>query len=331
MNDSTDAASPITMNPGSAASRRPTRKVAGRIALVVLLVACAAFVGTTPGFATIGTVRSVLLASAFVAMVAVGQSVIAVSGNFLSMALGTQVAACALIFLGSLQWGLIAAIAIALISGVLMSAVQGYALGVFGANPIVLTIGASVIIEGAIVLVTGGATVTNSTGVAIDFLSNPVAGVAPPVFAMVLVVAAVELYLRRTRQGASSYLVGSNRAAARAAGLPETRITVTAFAIAGTCCGVAGVMLGGFQGSGSLSLAGTLTFDSIAAVLVAGIAVAGGRGSAIAAALGAIGISLINSALLLRGVPLGTQILVKGVVVLVAVIVVRLLSSRRTR
>jgi ribose/xylose/arabinose/galactoside ABC-type transport system permease subunit len=88
-------------------------------------------------------------------------------------------------------------------------------------------------------------------------------------------------------------------------------------------------MLSGFQQTASLSLQGTLTFDAIAAVLVGGCSVLGGRGSAIAAVLGTLGISAINSALVLRNYSSGIQILVKGLVVLAAVILVHLWTTQR--
>ena len=222
------------------------------------------------------------------------------------------------------------AILLTLLFGVVVSGVQGAAIGAWGANSIILTIASSALISGVVILVTGGATVhPPADGPSIDFLGDHIGGISVSAFVMVAVALLAQLFLKRTRFGALSFLVGANKAASRAAGLPVATTIVIAFVIAGICGAVAGIMLSGFQQTASLSLQGTLTFDAIAAVLVGGCSVLGGRGSAIATLVGTIGISAINSALVLRDYSDGVQILVKGMVVLAAVVLVHLWTKQR--
>ncbi|MFN8217065.1 MAG: ABC transporter permease [Solirubrobacterales bacterium] len=288
------------------------------------------FLLTTDGFATWGNVKAILAASSFIGILAVGQVGVMISGNFFSMSLGVQAAAAAMLFLWSLKFGLIPAILLTIAFGVVISGIQGAAIGLWGANSIILTIASSALITGVVILVTGGATVhPPADGPSIDFLGDHIAGIAVSAFVMVAVALLVQLHLSRTRYGAMTFLVGASKAASRAAGLPVAMTVVVAFVIAGICGSVAGIMLSGFQQTASLSLEGTLTFDAIAAVLVGGCSVLGGRGSAIATLLGTLGIAAINSALVLRDYSGGVQILVTGAVVLAAVIVVHLWTKRR--
>jgi ribose/xylose/arabinose/galactoside ABC-type transport system permease subunit len=127
------------------------------------------------------------------------------------------------------------------------------------------------------------------------------------------------------------YLIGENRAAARAAGLPVGRVTVIAWTGFGACIALTGVFLASFNTSATVTLGGTLTLDAIAAVLVGGTAITGGRGSALRTLAGAVLISVISDVLLLRGFSTGVQILVKGILVLAVVVTVHVRTTRSRR
>ena len=160
----------------------------------------------------------------------------------------------------------------------------------------------------------------------------PVIGKLPlAVFVLFGLVIALEVVLRRTRFGRALYLVGENRVAAHAAGLPTGWVIVGAFAIVGACVGIAGVELGAFNGSGSLLVGSTFTYDGIAAAVVGGVAITGGRGAVWQARAGAIFIQAVSDMLLLRGYTQGSQILVKGIIVLLTVIFMRLYQTRSQR
>ena len=107
-------------------------------------------------------------------------------------------------------------------------------------------------------------------------------------------------------------LIGENRDAARAAGMRIPRITAIAFAIAGASFALGGAFLGAFNKGASAQLEGTSTFDVIAAVLVGGTLISGGRGSALRTLAGAIVIATISDLLLLRGFDTGAQILLRA-------------------
>jgi ribose/xylose/arabinose/galactoside ABC-type transport system permease subunit len=111
--------------------------------------------------------------------------------------------------------------------------------------------------------------------------------------------------------------------------LPVALLTTAAFAVAGFCVAVAGVLIAGFAPNANLQVAGTYTFDAIAAILVGGSAVTGGWGSVGRTVVRALIIATVTNMLLLVGASTGMQILVKGLIVTMVVVLLHL--SRRER
>jgi ribose/xylose/arabinose/galactoside ABC-type transport system permease subunit len=292
---------------------------------------CLIGVLTTDGFGTIENAKAILQASAFVGIVALGMTVIMISGNVFSLSLGTTAAVAAMAFLYSLTFGVLAAILLTILLGVMICAVQGAIVGGLQANPIIVTIAAGVIQAGAALYITGGVTVSPPAGASYAFLSGRAAGV--PIGFLVLLVLTLVLdgILRGTRFGRELYATGENRRAARAAALNTGRITVGAFALAGGAAAVSGILLGAFNQNATLSVQGTLTYDAIAAALVGGTAIAGGQGSASRTLFGTVVIATVSSLLLLRGYSTGVQILVRGAIVLVVVVLVHVGTRRATQ
>jgi ribose/xylose/arabinose/galactoside ABC-type transport system permease subunit len=144
----------------------------------------------------------------------------------------------------------------------------------------------------------------------------------------ILLALITEWILRRTTFGRLLYLVGENRAAARAAGLPVGRTTTVAWLGAGALFAVTASFTAAFNTAANVNLGNTLTFDAIAAVLAGGTPIAGGRGSAIRTLAGAVIIAAASDILLLRGYSTGVQIMVKGLIVLMVVIAVHLQAAR---
>jgi ribose/xylose/arabinose/galactoside ABC-type transport system permease subunit len=293
--------------------------------LAILAIATIYGATTTTGFLSVSNVKAILTAAALVGIIAVGLTVIVLSGNLFSLALGQTAAISAMVFLWSLQWGLAAAILLTLLLGLVIGAVQGFIVGAWRANPIIVTIGAAGLMEGSAVWLSGGQSIVppaNETSW--QHLAEPLFGIAAPVYVFGVVTAILALVMARTRFGRQIYLLGENRTAARAAALPITFLTVGAFGLCSLYTAGAGVLIGATSANASLLLVGTYTYDAIAAALVGGNAVTGGRGSIVRTAIGAIFIATISDMLLLRGYSTGGQILVRGIIVVVVVVLTNL-------
>jgi ribose transport system permease protein len=325
--DSTTAKSAAASPGGRLANLSPaTLAVYGFVALLAALIIFGAF--ATPGFLSISNLSAILTSAAFVGIIAVGSTLIMLSGSLFSISLGTTTAITAIQFMFLLHYGVVPAILGTLLAGTAIFAIQGALVGLIGANPIIVTIGAGAIQEGIIGWLSPG-DITPPPGANIEFLARTVFGLPFSVYVFLGLALVLDLCMRHTRFGLELYLLGENQPAARAAGLPVALITTAAFAIAGFCVAVTGILIAGFAQNVNLQVAGTYTFDAIAAILVGGSAVTGGWGSVDRTVIGALIIATVTDMLLLVGASTGMQILVKGLIVTVVVVLLHI--SRRDR
>jgi simple sugar transport system permease protein/ribose transport system permease protein len=308
---------------GPAGGRRARVLATGAAGLLLPFVTVAV---TTDRFLTLDNARAILASTAFVGIAAIGATLVMIAGSAVSLATSQTATVVAMVFLAAQPLGLPTAVLIALACGVVLTAAQGAVIGYWNSNPIVLTIAAGFAIGGAATWFSGGTPVNPGTN-AYDVLNSTPLGLPLAVYVLLAVTVLAQWTLRRTAAGRQMYLVGENRAAARAAGLPVGRVTVIAWAFFGACIALTGVFLASFNTVATVTLGGTLTLDAIAAVLVGGTAIAGGRGSALRTLGGAVLISVISDVLLLHGFSTGVQILVKGVLVLAVVVIVHLRTA----
>ncbi|WP_100812489.1 ABC transporter permease [Microbacterium sp. BR1] len=291
--------------------------------IVVVVIVAGLVIGASslvPGFATIANARAILSSMTLIGIVAVGMSFVTLSGNIISTSLGTTVVISSMVFLSALTYGVPGGIVVTLIVATVVCAMQGAIIGAFGANPIVVTIAFGILQLGVAQWLTGQSTVYPPSGVDFDFLTATPLGLPVATFVLVVLVVAAELWSRRTRLGRELVLVGANRRAARAGGLRVTVVATTAFAWAGACAGIAGVFLGAAQRNATLLTSETFTWDAIAAVLLGGMAIAGGAGAIYRSVAGALVIAVISNILLLAALSTGVQLLVRGIVVFLAIV-----------
>lgn len=315
--------------PVEAAVRR-ARLDALDIGIAAVVVAVIVAGALTDRFFSLANARAILASTASTGITAIGATLVMIAGSAVSLAVSQTATVVAMVFLATQQFGLAAAIALGLLCGVAITALQGAAVGFWTANPIVLTIAAGFALGGAATWISGGTTVYPKVSAFTGLNSTPL-GLPLAVYVLLALTALAQWMLRRTTVGRQFYLLGENPAAARAAGLPVGRVTVAAWAFFGACIALTGVFLAAFNTSANTGLGGTLSLDAIAAVLAGGTAISGGRGSALRTLGGAVLISVISDLLLLRGFSTGIQLLVKGILVLFVVIAVHVRSARRGR
>ncbi|KQU85851.1 hypothetical protein ASD12_31095 [Mesorhizobium sp. Root102] len=304
------------------------RRWAGVAGIVFIALFVAAVAADTPGFLSTQNFRAILGTTTFVGLIAVGMTVIMISGSFVSMSLGTLATVTAIFFIYALKFGVGAAILSTLALGAMLGLVQGFLIGAWGANPIIVTIAAGALLEGASVALTGGQALSPPDNT-YAFLNATPYGIPVGTFVLLLLVVVVEFLLRRTRPGREVYMLGESRAAARAAALSLGEIGCWVFMLAGVSAALAGIFLGSFNHGASLLLnRGTLNYDAIAATLIGGTAIAGGRGSVWRTLLGVILIATITNLVLLRGYSFGAQIFFKGVLMTAFVLIIHLRSQR---
>jgi ribose transport system permease protein len=291
------------------------------VAAVVVLVA----VFVTPNFLTVDNIRAILRNAAIVGIVAVGMTPVTLSGNFVSLGI-TQSAMLAMVsFVAMLGagWGVVPAVIAVILLLVAVGMLQG-AIIAAGLNPVITTLAAGAIIFGVVSELTRGGIVRAGDN-AIDWDQASVAGVPVEVLIFILFTALVTFVMQRTVTGRETTLIGANRATAEISGISFTRVTILAFAIFSVGLALAGIINGAAFGQATAVSFPGLTVDAIAAVLVGGTAIQGGRGSPLRSAGGAVLIAIISNMMVLNDFSTGGRLAVQGGVVVVIVVLLDLL------
>jgi ribose/xylose/arabinose/galactoside ABC-type transport system permease subunit len=289
--------------------------------------AIAFFALSTPGFTSPLSINSLLNAISFIGCVAVGMTFITITGNIMSLALGATVSASALVFLASLSLGVFPAFLVAILFGVVITAVQGALVGYIRANPLLVSIAALSLLIGGAALATGGQRIYPG-GEGLQVFKGRVAGIPIETLYFFATVLVGQFILSWTRIGREMVMVGSNLRAAIAAGVNTARAITFAYVLAGACSAVSGILLAARYGSGDMELGLGYDYTAIAAVLVGGTAIGGGSGSVVRSLIGVTVIAVIATVLLLRGFSQQWQYLITGLIVL-AVIMLHTIGERR--
>jgi ribose/xylose/arabinose/galactoside ABC-type transport system permease subunit len=236
----------------------------------------------------------------------------------MSFALSATLSTSGIVFIAALPLGVVGALILALAFGAALTGIQGFVVGYFRANPIIVSMAALALITGCATLITQGQGVYPQ-GEAAAALKGRIFGVPMPLAAFIVTVCAAQVVLSFTRFGRQLYMVGSNWRAALAAGLNPARIVLGAYIAAGFCTALAGILMAARYSSGDLELGLGYDYSAISAVLVGGTAISGGEGSAIRTLLGAFIIAICQVLLLLHGFSSQIQYLAIGVIVLVVI------------
>jgi ribose/xylose/arabinose/galactoside ABC-type transport system permease subunit len=297
--------------------------------LAVRLIGAAAivlFALFTPGFTSPLSINSLLTAVSFTGCVAVGMTFITLTGNIMSLCLGATVSASALTFLACLSLGVFPAVLLALAFGIAVTAAQGWLIGFFRANPILVSIAGLSLLIGGAAWATGGQRIYPG-GAGLQVFKGRVAGVPVEAWIFLITVVIGQFILSWTRVGRAMIMTGSNSKAATAAGVSTATAVTTAYVIAGACAAISGILLAARYGSGDMELGAGYDYTAIAAVLVGGTAITGGAGSVVRTLVGATLIAAIEVVLLLRGYSEQLQYLITGLIVL-AVIMLHTIGER---
>lgn len=309
------------------APRRPVaRPVEGQeIVLAVVLGTLWAFLAlTTDTFLTAGNLQSVLFAVAPVAVIGVGMTAVMVTAG-IDVSVGSGVAVVAVIAARLVRDQGVpgyAAILVAVLAGVLLGAVNGSLVAYGRVHPIVVTFGTLYVFRFVALQLFGSANVDNVPGTfgllgggrEGLFLGVPVAW-----WLTVVIGAVVWFHMRHRVTGRHWYAVGGDASAARLAGIKVTRRLIGAYVLTGALVGVAACLVVGSGGTVQRNIGSGLELQVIAAVVIGGTSVLGGRGSVLGTLLGAVLVGTVSSAVTLLGWPSQLANLFVGVFIIIAV------------
>ena len=329
MSDISQTPGPVLTAPRSPAQRLVSSITGSPTAaiFIALLVSCVVMSILSDRFFTASNITNILSQSAVVGIAAVGGTLVIITGG-IDLSVGSIIGLAGLLSAVFVQNGLPGPLAIiaALIIGASIGAFNGFSITVLRLVPFILTLATLGMARGLTLQISQG---TSVYGLPADFtfLGSTIGGVPIPVVLTILTFAIGHLVLTRTTLGHQIFAVGGNREAARLAGIRVSAVTFWVYVIAGFCAGLAALVLVGRLGSATPGGGTGIELQVIAAIVIGGTSLFGGKGSMIGTLVGVLLIGVINNGLNLIGMDTYIQSIVKGLIILVAVAIV----SRTTK
>ncbi|MDT5063091.1 MAG: galactofuranose transport system permease protein [Acidobacteriota bacterium] len=290
-------------------------------ALILLLVFNSIF---TTNFFDVNNFRTILLQVAPTMLVAVGMTMVIATGG-IDLSVGSVMAIASAVAATSLDYGAGVAVLLALAVAAFVGAFNGTLISVFRIQPIIVTL--AVLISGrgiAQVLSNGGQLIPFSNS-SFEYLGKGIiAGIPVQVIVMVLIVALAVFLMRATAFGRYVLAVGGNEAAARLAGIKTHRTKITVYALSGLLAGLAGLVETARLGASDAQKVGlNIELDAIAATVVGGTALTGGRATVLGTLVGALIMQVITTSFNMRGYSVSWGFVIKAVIILIAVYIQR--------
>lgn len=286
---------------------------------VVLVLFAAVFVD---GFASLANITDVFNRAAPIGIVAVAMTFVVISANYLDLSVVAMVATAAVTLLsvsnstGSIVLAMLAALGIALVYGL----VNGVAVGVFKANAVIVTLSTTFIGLGILRWASGGSIYFGPQDGPIRAFGLAKLGPFPLSMLVLIVITLLLSYvLTRTTFGFLVKSFGSNRAATRLAGVNTAWVVIGAFMISAIGAMLGGFVLAAFSNT-AVSTNGTgYDFRALAAIVIGGTSVFGGKGSVLRTLLGVVFVSVLTNLMVLSGLGFGFQQMAIGALIVAAV------------
>ena len=291
--------------------------------LIALVALCLDLAIASPVFLTVSNFLNVFQQISINFVVAVGMTFVIISGG-IDLSVGSNIALSGLLMgilmknFGVPVW---ATIVICILFSGVIGLINGALIAYMNLPPFIATLGTMSIVRGAAYTVTAGQPIyTFPSG--FTAIASRVGGF--PLYTMIILLAVFLLgwyILRYTRVGRYTYAIGGNENCAKLSGINFKKVKCFVYTVSGLCCGVAALLLSSRLDSAVPTNAEGQEMDAIAAVVIGGTSMSGGEGSMIGTLIGILIIGIISNGLNLLGVAQGPQKMVKGAIIVVAVII----------
>ncbi|MCA0253540.1 MAG: ABC transporter permease [Actinobacteria bacterium] len=291
---------------------------------VLLLI----FAAVRPEFLSLPNLRNIAISAAVLGILAVGQTIVIITGGFdLSVARNAVAVSMVLALLVGL--GPVVALLGAVATGMLIGLTNGVLISQTKVNPFVVTLGMYTILGSVVLLLNNGNAISQLPDWILNMAKAEFLGISSVVWWFVIVAIAGHLLLAHTKFGRHLYAVGGNPSAARVSGVRVKRVTALAYLVCGLAAAIGGIILTArLQIASPVALPGA-ELDAIAAVIIGGTRLSGGFGSIPRTILGVLILTSLSSGLVLMGVSSYWQGAFKGAIIILAVIFDVAFASRR--
>lgn len=293
------------------------------LAFASLIVIGAFFSIASPYFFSYGNLTAILFSTVVIGTLAIGTTFVIIAGG-IDLSIGTGMALCGVmsgVFLTNMGLPLIVGVVGAILFGGLIGLVNGFNVAVLGIPPFIATLAMLLVADGlALVLSNSRPIYFTETPSYINISSGSIIPEVPNAVLILLVGAIIAaVLLRKSILGRYTYSIGSNEEATALSGINVRKWKIAIYTFAGLFTGLAGVMISARLGSAQPATGLGYELQAIAAVIVGGTSLSGGKGTIVGTLIGALIISVINNGLQLMSIPQEWQDVILGCVILVAV------------
>ncbi len=339
MTDRTEARAAVEVPPANeqgrveqaAATAGPAR-LRGRFAEVrnlgllgVLVILAVVGVATTDGqFLTRANMLNILVSASIIGVVTVGMTFVIIGGG-IDLSVGALVALASVwaTTLSTQSYGPVVMVICALLVGMAAGLVNGLLIAYGRLVAFIVTLAMLVSARGLAQSLSDKRTQLVTVGAINDIATTDVLGVPLLVYLFAAVIVVGWIVLNRTTFGRRTFAVGGNPEAARLAGIDVRRHTALLYVVSGLCCGIAAVMIMARTTTGSSTHGDLYELDAIAAVIIGGTLLTGGRGTLIGSILGVLVFTTITNLFVLNNLPSEVQNIAKGLIIVAAVLLQR--------
>lgn len=327
------------VDPGSATAPEPARGSQelviatikrNRFGIAVLVIGLVLLDLWVPNFLTTSNILNILQQVSIIGVVSIGMVFVVLTSG-IDLSVGSALALTNVLFALMISHGLapwLAAVCAVVIGGA-FGLVNGLGVAVLRMQPFVMTLATLAVGSGVALTIANGSEINYSkTDPVVNFLGNGGIGSFPGEFVVFAAVIAVGWVVTKfTPFGRRVYAVGGSAETARLSGIRVRRVVTAVYVLSGMCAGLAGVMTASQLSAGEPTAGSLTNLQAIAAVVIGGVSLFGGKGGVIGGAIGAFVLAIIANALVLRGVSPYSAETVQGVVIVIAV----LIASREAR
>jgi ribose transport system permease protein len=293
--------------------------IAGALGAMILVAALVAL--TTDHFLERGNLSNLVLQVSIVSIIAIGSTIVILTGG-IDLSPGSAIALMTMVFAilaKNLGLPLIVAIPIVLALGLLLGLVNGILSAYLRIPSFITTLATLSAFRGLAFMFNNGSPIFSVSPHIEALFYGTVFGIPLPLFYVIVLYAAAFWFLRYTRLGRAIYAVGGNPSAARLSGIDVRRTQLAAFLIAGLTAAIGAVLMTARLNSGSPNYGVGMELSAIAAAVIGGASLAGGRGHIVNTVIGAMTIVIVQNALNLNAVPTSAQNVIIGAIIVLAV------------
>ena len=290
--------------------------------VLILLVICVFATILSPSFLSVTNLFNVFKQITVAGIVGCGMTFVILTGG-IDLSVGSILGLSGVLASGVLAstGNTAVAVAVSLTVGIACGAVNGFFVSVCGIPPFISTLGMMTLLRGVILVYTKGSPIPIKSDAYKFFGKGSIAGIPVPVIILIIVFLLAHYILTQTSYGRSVYAVGGNREAARLSGIRVKTREFLVYTLNGLMCGMAGLILTARLGSAQSTSGTGIEMDAIAAVILGGTSLSGGVGFVLPTVVGAMIMGIIDNILTLMNVNPHATNIVKGAVILIAVLV----------